>query len=129
MPLCLPYIIIATKERGVDVLRRILVVEGHGRLTPFYNISLSRASVLVLLPHLLSASYLSCIIDTSCKQTLLLAFLEARTSRTTEQHNTQYFVFIVCSTLQQPTLVPCASPQRPPPRVENTKTATTSNAS
>jgi hypothetical protein len=34
--------------------------------------SRSRACVLVLLPHLSSTSYLSCIIDTSCKQTLLL---------------------------------------------------------
>jgi hypothetical protein len=34
--------------------------------------SRSRACVLVLLPHLSSTSYLSCIIDTSCNQTLLL---------------------------------------------------------
>jgi hypothetical protein len=46
--------------------------------------SRSRACVLVLLPHLLSTSYLSCIIDTSCKQTLLLAF--QRTARA-QQHN------------------------------------------
>jgi hypothetical protein len=46
--------------------------------------SRSRAGVLVLLPHLLSTSYLSCIIDTSCKQTLLLGF--ERTARA-EQHN------------------------------------------
>jgi hypothetical protein len=62
--------------------------------------SRSRASILVLLPHLLSASYFSCIIETSCKQTLLLAFLEARTSTRTHQNNTQYFVFIAFSTLQ-----------------------------
>lgn len=55
--------------------------------------SRSRAGVLVLLPHLSSTSYLSCIIDTSCKQTLLLAFWEVRTSRTTQQNNTQYFDF------------------------------------
>jgi hypothetical protein len=54
--------------------------------------SRSRAGVLVLLPHLSSTSYLSCIVDTSCKQTLLLALSEVRTSSTTHQNNTHYFL-------------------------------------
>jgi hypothetical protein len=48
-----------------------------------------------------STSYLSCIVDTSCKQTLQLALSEVGTSRTTRQNNTQYFVFTAFSTLQQ----------------------------
>jgi hypothetical protein len=49
--------------------------------------SRSCAGVLVQLPPLSSTSYLSCILDTSCKQTLLLAFWEVSTSKnTTEQY-------------------------------------------
>jgi hypothetical protein len=44
--------------------------------------SRSRACVLVLLPHLSSTTYLSCIIDTLCKQILRLALSEVGTSRT-----------------------------------------------
>ena len=68
-------------------------VRGSGLYTPYVAVmrrSRSRAGVLVQLPPLSSTSYLSCIIETSCKQTLLLAFLR---SAQAAEHNTMHFCF------------------------------------
>jgi hypothetical protein len=52
--------------------------------------------------NLSSTSYLSCIVDTSCKQTLLLAFLRGLDKQNNTEQTIQYFVFSLHSTLRQP---------------------------
>jgi hypothetical protein len=67
-----------------QAIRASVSVTVHSHSVAVIRRSRSRVGVLVQLPHLSSTSYLSCIIDTSCKQTLLLPPL--RPARA-EQHD------------------------------------------
>jgi hypothetical protein len=77
--------------------------------------SRSRVGVLLQLPQVIKHPYLSCMVDTSCKQTLQLPLLEAARAAQHKKENTQYFDWnAFFSTLQQKLMSASAKhPHRP----------------